>query len=531
MDTAATFLNNISQWGLATADYACNAGAVLLPSMNGIEVLAIEAFPRRNYTFPGSPVYGTEPVTSPGFCNVTVTYTHPGWNDTINIISYLPFAESWNGKFLANGGAGYITGGEAIASSTMVPGLLDGFAVSTTDGGHSMTMAEMVADTSTWALTSPGNVNWPLLVDFASVALHDMATIGKAVTKAFYGSPPQLSYFFGSSTGGRQGHIIAQRYPKDFDGIIALFPAINWAKFVFANIYPSFVMEQLKEYPQRCEFEALRQAAISACDSLDGLEDGIISRPGLCQFDPHALVGHTFDCDGANAVFSSGAATIALATWNGPRSATGDFQWYGFGLDANISDALAGAAATKCNPEGKCAASPFPLSAVWVKYWVFKDPDFDLSTMTHDEWDKAYHTSVREYDSIIGTNDADLSEFKKAGGKMINWHGLQDQAIPTNGSVDYYERVLKRDPNAQDFYRFFLAPGASHSMSVNISPSRQEMMKAIQGWVENDTAPETLRAVGPGRDGTTLERDLCMYPRLQHYRGGDGSRPNSFICV
>ncbi|KAH6719570.1 Tannase/feruloyl esterase [Leptodontidium sp. MPI-SDFR-AT-0119] len=528
----ALFSSGSFQSPLAT-DAMCNPAALTLPAMSGIQVLSISANKRENYTFFLNPLLGVPqaPVPDLNFCNVTVTYTHPGWNDLINVVTYLPTENKWNGVFLGIGGGGYITGGEEAAQFIMVPSLSQNYAVSTTDGGHTQSVEESIGYTNSWALSSPGNVNWPLLVDFAHVGLHDMATIGKAVTEAFYESPPKYSYFVGGSTGGRQGHMLAQRYPKDFDGLLAFAPAIHWSKFIFTNIYPAFVMESMKVYPRPCEMRAIQKAALSACDDLDGVADGIISRPGLCRFDPHTLVGKSFECDGAKTTFSSAGANVAEAAWNGPRSATGEFQWYGFTYDADISMPVIGVASTECNADGLCKAVPFPLSDVWARYWVKKDPDFDMKSITHEEWDELFHASVSEYESVIGTSDPDLSAFRRAGGKMINWHGMADQAIPVNGSVDYYERVLKKDPKAQDFYRLFLAPGVSHSLDSGVAPQIPDMIKIIRDWVENGKAPETLRAIGAIPNGKRQERDICMYPRVQHYVGGDASKPGAFTCV
>ncbi|KAH7136212.1 Tannase/feruloyl esterase [Dactylonectria macrodidyma] len=534
MDYIGSLLNPLLQQAtLVARDPLCNPGAISLPELKGLEILAVDAVPTLNYTFPAdSGLEARDDVFGGNFCNVTVTYTHPGWGDTITVTTYLPFQEEWNERFIATGGGGLVTGGEHFALILMAPHLAKGFAVSTTDGGHASSPAEAMASDISWPHSSPGNVNWPLLMDFASVALHDMSIVGKAVVKAFYGSDPKYSYFFGASTGGRQGHILAQRYPHDFDGIIALCPAINWHKFLFSNIYPGMLMGHKQVYPRACEMEAFRQAAVAACDPLDGLKDGIISRPDLCQFDPRSVIGRGFECDGTPSTFSSDAAEIARAAWQGPRSATGEFQWYGFGVDADISTPGVGSASTICTSESQCSPARFIISDLWIRYWVKKDASFDVSSVSHEEWDAIFHSSVNEYSSIIGTVDPDLSAFRRAGGKMLNWHGMADQVIPVSGSVDYYKQVLEKDPNAQDYYRLYLAPGATHSLVGHVVPETGEVMSALQDWVENSIAPDTLRATGPApfQPEITFERDLCMYPRVQHYRGGDETSSDSFIC-
>ncbi|KAH7142655.1 tannase and feruloyl esterase [Dactylonectria estremocensis] len=512
----------------------CNPAAISLPAFPDLKVLSLEAIPRENYTFISEPGLGgpQDPITGLNFCNITVSYTHPGWDDNIVVTTYLPSREKWNGRLMANGGGGFVTGGAAIVQFTMIPGLVEGYAVTTTDGGHVSDITDAYSTSSSWALSSPGNINWPLLVDFASVALHDMSTVSKAVIKAFYEKEAKYSYFYGGSTGGRQGHMLAQRYPKDFNGLVALMPAINWTRFLWANIWPTFLMDKLGIYPRPCELNAMTNAAITFCDPLDGVEDGIISRPDLCNFDPHDVVGNEFECDGVTSTFTSGAATIAKAAWDGPRSSTGQFQWHGFTYETNISQIGIGPAVTKCDEDGEdCDAVPFAISHVWAKYWLLKDPDFDMRKISHEKWDELFHDSVSQYSSIMNTDDPDLSGLRKAGNKMINWHGMADQAIPVNGSVDYYERVLAHDPNAQDYYRFFLAPGGEHCYFCAVVPPIMKMMDIMVDWVEKDVAPETLPVVGDNRHGIHLERNICMYPRVQHYTGGDMASPSAFKCV
>ncbi|SPO01598.1 related to tannase precursor [Cephalotrichum gorgonifer] len=512
----------------------CNPGQIHLPKFPDLEVLSVEAASYENYTFTPDPALGDFPTSRLGldFCNITITYTHPGWGDNVIVTTLLPQKNAWNGRLMAHGGGGLATGAFTIMELTMLPGLVEGYAVTTTNGGHTDPPADDTSGDAPWALSSLGNVNWPLLVDFASVALHDLSTVGKAVVDAFYGVPAVRSYFYGGSTGGRQGHMLAQRYPNDFDGLLAIFPAIGWTRLLFSGIWPTFLMDKLNIYPQPCEISALTLAALSTCDVLDGVEDGIISRPDLCSFDPHDVVGNEFDCNGTTSTFTSGAATIAKAAWDGPRSSSGEFQWYGFSHDANISQAGIGAAATVCDEDGEnCDALPFNLAYTWARYWLKKNPDFNMRNITHEVWDELFHSSVGEYESIIGTYDPDLSGLRKAGGKMINWHGLADQIIPVNGSVEYYDRVLTHDPNAQDYYRLFLLPGADHCVICGVRPPVMKMMEILVDWVERGKAPETLPVAGENRYGDHLERDVCMYPRVQHYVGGDMEERSSFICV
>lgn len=192
------------------------------------------------------------------FCNVTVVYTHPGAGDTITVQVLLP-RKGWNKRFLAAGGGGWATG---IFEFLFAP-LAKGYAAAGTDGGHARRPYD---GAETWAQISPGNVNLYALQNFASVALNDLAIIGKAVTTSFYSSPPKHSYWDGCSMGGRQGLMLAQRYPTAFDGIIAAAPAINLVKFAVSNFWAQVVMKELGVYPSTCELDAITAAAVKECE-------------------------------------------------------------------------------------------------------------------------------------------------------------------------------------------------------------------------------------------------------------------------
>ena len=510
----------------------CSLERLALPAIQGIEIVAADIRSVANYTFVNPDVANATAAEFFDFCNVTVTYTHPGWHDTVTLITYLP--EDWNGRFIALGGAGMAAGGEALLHllPTITPLLKQKFAISTTDGGHPSDLDAAVDVNPPWVFTSPGNIDLPMLVNFASRSLHDMAVLGKALVRAGYGAAPEYSYFFGGSTGGQQGHMLAQRYPDDFDGIVAAKPAINWDKFFFSNVVAKLTMDVARQYPSPCELDALSTAAVEACDELDGVKDGIISRPGLCTFDPRTLAGKAFDCHGVTSTFSNISTEVAHATYTGPRGPGGEFGWYGFSKDVSLHANGTGPAALACPATGggRCSAATFHMSDLWLRYFYAKDPSLNLSTLTREGFYDLFLTAVNEYASVIGAADAELSRFRRAGGKMLAWHGMADQLVPVNGSTDYYDRVLAKDAEAQDFYRLFLAPGADHD-GAGITVSEQDSLEYIMNWVEHGRGDETLRAAGTTGLGVPAERNSCMYPKVQHYRGGDASLPSSFTCV
>jgi feruloyl esterase len=319
----------------------------------------------------------------------------------------------------AVGGGGWRAGMFELSDMEMTGAVGEGYVTITTDGGHS------APDARDWALLSPGNINLYLLQDLASVSLNDVASIGKSLTQSFYGQLPKYSYWSGCSQGGRQGLMLAQRYPTAFDGIAASAPAINWGQLGVADYWPQLIMNLLGKYPHPCELESLTAAAVSACDGNDGVIDGIISDPDSCHFDPYTFAGTTINCDktGHEMEVTEAAAIVANAAWTGARSSDGSFLWYGLNYDAPLTGPIS-ISNTECYDNGTCIAAPFMISTDWIRLFIQKDPTFQFDNMTREDFDHIFHASVQKFTSIIGTNDPDLSEFRKAGGKMLTYHGL-----------------------------------------------------------------------------------------------------------
>ncbi|KAM0489488.1 hypothetical protein ACHAP8_012527 [Fusarium lateritium] len=493
----------------------CSPHALNISPPFGADIQSIIASPVHDYSI-SVPQNGASPPVSTNFtnldfCNVTVTYIHPGQKRKIHVQVWLPF--NWNGRFQGSGGGGWAAGLGAIS---LAPGVSLGYATATTDAGHSET-----EPIESWALDSPGNVDFNALQDFAATALGDLADIGKAVTKRFYGEAAKYSYWNGCSTGGREGFMLAQRFPEAFDGVLAFSPVINWAQVPTSTYWPQQVMKDLDFYPLPCEMEAITDRAIESCDELDGVKDGIISHPDQCGFDARTLIGQSFTCNGRTLRFSHQAAEIANAAWQGPLSPSGSPLWYGIEKEAR----LMGIANTTCMGD-KCIGAPFQLGADWIKYFLAKDPQFALVNMTRTEYARLFHKSVQQYESIIGTADPDLSEFREAGGKMIAVHGLADELIPANGTIGYYNAVLAGDKKSAEYFRFFLAPGVAHCASY-VGPYPKDALASLVDWVEHDTMPDMLEATHP--NGETVRR-LCAYPKQQLYTGGDPKKPESFTC-
>lgn len=228
--------------------------------------------------------------------------------------------------------------------------------------------------------------------------------------------------------------MLAQRFPEAYDGIAAAAPAINWNQFFPAAAWAQTMMVLHDTFPYACELDAITEAAIDACDGLDGVLDGLVSDSGSCHFNPLTLVGTEIYCTqtGQNLTISEGAAFIANITWIGPRSVADEFLWYGVNSQARLTGAAAGVtttsdlgyAMTSCS-NGTCVGVPTGLGEYWLKFFVEKNPDWNYTQIASvEEFTKLFHASVQQFDSIIGTSDANLQEFQAAGGKMITYHGL-----------------------------------------------------------------------------------------------------------
>src|SRR5579863_7244709 len=249
-----------------------------------------------------------------GICRVTAVTTHPPAGDKVKIWVAIPTA-NWNGRFLGIGGGGFVGGSAAGVN----PPLALGYASGSTDTGHT-------GGSGSFALDANGRLNWQLIRDNAHVGIHEMTVTGKALTQAMYGAAPKYSYFNGCSTGGRQGLMEAQRYPQDYNGIVAGAPAINWSRFLPQELWGSVLENAVGDALPACKLAAATAAAIAACDGIDGVKDGVIEDPGRCTYDPKALIGTSA---GECGMFTEADADVIRKLWEGPRREDGSFLWYG----------------------------------------------------------------------------------------------------------------------------------------------------------------------------------------------------------
>jgi hypothetical protein len=437
----------------------------------------------------------------PEFCRVVITVV-----PRIGIEVWLPTG-TYNRRFQAVGGGGYAG---AISYPAMAGALRSGYATASTDTGH------QVRDGS-FALGPDGRLNQQLITDFASRSLIELTTKAKILIRAFYGRQADFSYWNGCSTGGRQGLMLAQRLPGAYDGVLAGAPAINWDRFIPAELWPQIVMQQELGAPiASCKLTAATQAAVTSCDRDDGVVDGVINDPRRCDFDPRSLIGQATPCG----AFTAADAQVIQAIWNGPRTTNGRFLWFGLSQGTPLG-ALAGPV-------------PFPIAENHLRFWVEQNPQFDWKTLDYAGFERDFRISQRLFHNVIGTDDPNLSRFRASGGRLLIWHGWADPLIFPQGSVDYYQRVLDRmggSRRVDDFARLFMAPGVGHC-GGGTGPSTFDMFDALVNWVEHRSAPDRIIASTVSNGQVTRTRPLCPFPQAARYDGhGDPNTATSFACT
>jgi len=318
----------------------------------------------------------------------------------------------------------------------------------------------------------------------------------------------------GCSTGGRQGHYQAQNFPNDFDGILAGAPAFNWDRFVTAELWPQVVMNnEVHAVISPTKLTAVTNAAIQACDPKDGITDGIIQDPRSCtysatQFVCTGLGGHSTDPNCLTP--SEGAAVDKI--WNGPKDSNGNQAWYGLERGTFL-ELLAG---------GPPFNGPFPIATDHFTYWIHQNPSFDWHTVTESSFFTDLATSINKFEEVIGS-DEPLKDFRKAGGKMITYHGLADPLIFPRGTYHYYNQVLQGNyKETQKYYRFFPYPGGSHCTGgVGPQIDAEALFSDLVQWVENAVAPDYV--VAQQTIPVVRTRKICMYPNVEVFAGGKGS--------
>jgi len=440
----------------------------------------------------------TKAETARGLCRVAATL-RPSADSDIKIEVWMPLS-GWNGKYEAVGNAGW---SGAIATNALEEAIKAGYATSSTDTGHSGASAS-------FALGHPEK-----LVDYAWRSEHEMTVRAKAIIAAFYGGGPKLSYWNGCSAGGKQALKEAQRFPEDFDGIIAGAPGNNWTGRAIFSMWVAQAMHSDEAgYIPPEKYPLIHKAALDACDALDGVKDGLIEDPTRCHFDPKVLECKNGDTPACLTAAQVEAARRIYSGAINPRTKQQIFP----GLEPGSELGWA----TLAGPR------PFAIGNDFFKFVVFKDPNWDFKTLN---FDSNAALAEKTDDGLINATDPNLKPFFAHGGKLIQYHGWNDWQISPRNSVHYYESVLEASGGAakvQDSYRLFMVPGMGHCGGGE-GPNHFDMVGALEQWTGQHKAPTRIVASTADRSRT---RPLCPYPQVAKYKGiGSIDDEANFSCV
>ena len=463
----------------------------------------------------------------PPFCRVVVKAT-PSADSDIAIEIWMP-AAGWNGRFRGQGNGGFA--GE-IDFRSMGAALSQGYATAGTNTGHSGGGTD-----ASWALGHPEKVT-----DFGYRAIHTMTQLGKAAIKAFYGKDPHHSYFASCSNGGRQALMEAQRFPEDYDGILAGAPANSWTRLLTKAVADAqaTTLDATSYIPSQ-KLPAIARAVNAACDGQDGVTDGVVNDPRQCHFDPTGLL-----CtEGVSDACLTASQVAALKKlYEGPHDSRGREIFPGYLPGAEEGEGGWGPWITGPGP-GKSLL--FAFGTGFFANMVYEKTDWDYRNASIEEALKAAEEKTAEK---LDATDANLTAFKARGGKLILYHGWNDPAIPALNTIHYYDSVASRlgRPETAGFVRLYMIPGMQHCGGgpgansfgqFGPAPSNEpqrNVSTALERWVETAEAPLAIVATKYVDDdpakGVRATRPLCPYPRTATYKGqGDPSDAASFSCT
>jgi feruloyl esterase len=465
----------------------------------------------------------------PAFCRV-VAVARPSADSAINIEVWLPLA-GWNGKFMGQGNGGFAG---SINYRGLESAVLSGFASGGTDTGHSGGATD-----SGWALGHPEKI-----VDFGYRGVHLMTELSKAVVQAFYAQPSKPNYFSSCSDGGREALMEAQRFPTDYDGILAGAPAYNWTSLVSRGAALGKVMyASPSSFFPASKLPALSKAVLAACGK--GEPGPFLADPTTCHFQPETLL-----CKGAetDACLTQPQLDTLKAIYAPTLFKDGSLEYHGTLPGGELGDGGWNGWITADKPDGK-SGSAYPRG--FFSNLVYSNPNWELSSFNLDrDLPAAQQKTAQALDAV----NPDLSAFHARGGKLILYHGWNDPAISPLATIDYYQSVQKALGPAEtaSFVRLFLVPGMQHcaggpgpssfgqwgpTFNPALDDAAHNITTALETWVEKGTAPEQIIALGhletPGAaKPKPFTQPLCAWPKAAHYIGtGDKASAASYTCA
>ena len=504
----------------ASATTCEKLGAIII---SGVNVTSASDVASGHFTPPGS----GKALDLPAFCRI-VAVAKPTSDSVINFEVWIPTSERWNRNFLGVGNGGY---NGAIYYEEMADALNRGFATASTDTGH--TGSDLA-----FAYGHPEKIT-----DWGYRAIHIMSESAKLIIRDYAGALPKHSYFMGCSTGGHQALSEVQRFPGDYDGVVAGDPGNDrvhlnigflWAFGATHDANGNAILPSSK-------LSLLNKAALEACDTADGVKDGVISDPETCQFDPAALLCKDKENDEC---LTAAQVAAVKKVYSGPRNPrTGE-------------QIIAGYSPGSESPEGDTWAHGWetyvidrkePMRLDFWKYWVFNDANWDWRKFDYDH-DVSY--ADRKV-AAVNASSPDLSAFMARGGKIIMYSGWADPVGPPLDAINYYkqvEAVIGGRQKTQTFFRLFMVPGMAHcgggpgpnffgGFGPVASPPEikrepeHDVMSALVQWVDRGVAPDQIVAAHVTGSNIDRTRPVCAYPKVARWNGiGSSDEAKNFIC-
>ena len=434
----------------------------------------------------------------PAHCRVAATL-RPSADSVIDVEVWMPEAARWNGKFQAVGNGGWAG---VISYAAMANAVAEGYASASTDTGHK-------GGNALFAIDHPEK-----LTDFAYRSVHEMVVTAKATITRYYSQGPRLSYWNGCSTGGRQGLMSAQRYPEDFDAILAGAPA-NYQTHLHAwdLAVSTPVLKDPASAVPAAKLEMVNRTVVNACDARDGVADGVLNEPLKCTFDVASLQCKAGDAE--NCLTAPQVAALKRV-YEPAKTSSGQVVFPGKvpGAEIGFGSYIGGQNA--------------PGISVGSFQVAYNDAKWDWRTF---DLNKALPVVDQKVGAIVNAVNPDLSKFKARGGKLLMYHGWNDTAISPGNAIDYYTSVQKRMGGRQDdFIRLFMAPGMNHC-GGGVGPNQVNWMAALERWRESGVAPDRIDAVRLGTNRVETSRPLCPYPQVAVYSGkGTTNDAGNFSC-
>ncbi|KAJ5659698.1 hypothetical protein N7507_006149 [Penicillium longicatenatum] len=494
------------------------------------------------------------------YCNVTVTYTHPGKGDSVVVEYAFPEPSDFKNRFYVAGGFGY------SLSTSSTGGITYGAAGGATSAGYGALDGVTVDEVF---LYGNGSINWDATYMFAYQALGEMTQLGKHITSNFYGTDSKIyTYYEGCSDGGRQGMSQIQRWGDEYDGVITGAPAFRYGQQQVNHLFSAVVEQTKGYYPPPCEMEKIVNATIQACDPLDGRTDGVISRSDLCKlnFNLTSIIGEKYYCaaetstslgfnfgkrsiakrsDGTSTSYqpaqsgsvSAEGVAVAQAIYDGLFDSNGDRAYLSYQVGASFTDAE-----TEWNNNTKEWGLDIPSTGgEFVAMFIELQDLSNLSNLdgvTYDTLVDWMNEAMVRYMDSLQTTVPDLTTFQSNGGKLLHYHGESDPSVPTASSIHYWQSVRsimypglsEKESLAKlrEWYQLYLVPGAAHCATNSLQPGPypEDNMETMIDWVENGIRPARLNATVSSGEYSGETQRLCQWPSRPMWRSN-----TTFDCV